>query len=106
MKIYRENNKTVNMQKINQFFINHGTKLIVLLLVLVYFKSCSVDSDVSKMKKNEAVIESKIDSLPSNKDLKIEGLKSEKRMIQATNRKMLDVQRENEIEVELKKLDK
>lgn len=94
------------MQKINQFFINHGTKLIVLLLVLVYFKSCSVDSDVSKMKKNEAVIESKIDSLPSNKDLKIEGLKSEKRMIQATNRKMLDVQRENEIEVELKKLDK
>jgi len=94
------------MQKINQFFINHGTKLIVLLLVLVYFKSCSVDSDVSKLKKNEAVIESKIDSLPSNKDLKIEGLKSEKRMIQATNRKMLDVQRENEIEVELKKLDK
>jgi len=94
------------MQKINQFFIDHGTKLIVLLLVLVYFKSCSVDSDVSKMKKNEAVIESKIDSLPSNKDLKIEGLKSEKRMIQATNRKMLDVQRENEIEVELKKLDK
>jgi len=94
------------MQKINQFFIDHGTKLIVLLLVLVYFKSCSVDSDVSKLKKNEAVIESKIDSLPSNKDLKIEGLKSEKRMIQATNRKMLDVQRENEIEVELKKLDK
>ena len=94
------------MQKINQFFIDHGTKLIVLLLVLVYFKSCSVDSDVSKLKKNQVVIESKIDSLPSNKDLKIEGLKSEKRMIQATNRKMLDVQRENEIEVELKKLDK
>ena len=94
------------MQKINQFFVNHGAKLIVILLVLVYFKSCSVDSDVAKLKKNQAVIESKIDSLPSNKDLKIEGLKSEKRMIQATNRKMLDVQRENEIEVELKKLEK
>ena len=39
-------------------------------------------------------------------DLKIEGLKSEKRMIQATDRKMLDVQRQNEIEKEIQSLQK
>jgi hypothetical protein len=45
-----------------------------------------------------------LNSLPTKKDLQIEGLKSEKRMIQATDRKMLDVQRQNEIEKELTKL--
>ena len=44
------------------------------------------------------------DSLPSNKDLEIEGLKAEKRMIQATDRKMLDVQRQSQIDAELKRL--
>ena len=34
----------------------------------------------------------------------IEGLKVEKRMIQATDRKMLDVQRQTEIEQEIDKL--
>jgi hypothetical protein len=37
--------------------------------------------------------------------LQIEGLKAEKRMIQATDRKMLDVQRQNEIDNELKVLE-
>ena len=36
--------------------------------------------------------------------LRIEGLKSEKRMIQATDRKLLDVQRQTQIEEEIKKL--
>ena len=39
------------------------------------------------------------------KSLKIEGLKSEKRMIQATDRKILDVQRQNEIEKEINKIE-
>jgi hypothetical protein len=37
-------------------------------------------------------------------DIKIEGLKSEKRMIQSTDRKILDVQRQTEIDKELSKL--
>ena len=39
-----------------------------------------------------------IETLPTKLDLRIEGLKAEKRMIQGTDRKMLDVQRQNEIE--------
>jgi hypothetical protein len=47
-----------------------------------------------------------LDKLPTKKDLQIEGLKSEKRMIQATDRKMLDVQRQTEIDKEIEKLNK
>jgi hypothetical protein len=39
-----------------------------------------------------------------NHEIKIEGLKSELRMIQATDRKILDVQRQNQIEAEIKSI--
>jgi len=38
------------------------------------------------------------------KELKISGLEAEKRMIQATDRKLLDVRRQTEIEEEINKL--
>lgn len=105
------------MNKLDTFLEKHGLKLIIALLVLVYFKSCGVDSEVTKIKKdvrNLTVkidslnndIDSKFESLPDNYDLKIEGLKVEKRMIQATNRKMLDVKRQNVIEKEIERLEK
>jgi hypothetical protein len=37
-------------------------------------------------------------------ELRISGLEAEKRMIQATDRKLLDVRRQTEIEEEIKKL--
>lgn len=39
-------------------------------------------------------------------DLQIEGLKSEKRMIQSCDRKRFDLERENQIDAELKQLEK
>jgi len=87
------------MNKINQFFATHGSKVIAVLLVLVYFKSCSIDSNVSSLKKV-------VNQLPTSKDVKIEGLNAEKRMIQATDRKILDVQRQNQIEAEIEKIQK
>jgi hypothetical protein len=51
-----------------------------------------------------------VDSLKNitvtGEELEIEGLKSEKRMIQATDRKMLDVQRQSEIEKTIDSLEK
>ena len=88
------------MNKVEQFLQKHGLKVIILLLLLTYMKSCSVNSEVTKVKKQLV----KLDSLANKRDLEIEGLKAEKRMIQATDRKMLDVQRQSEIDVELKKL--
>lgn len=100
------------MNKLNNFFKNHGFKLITILLVLVYFKSCSVDSELTLVKKelrikHESIeqIKKSIELLPNKTDLQIEGLKSEKRMIQGTDRKMLDVQRQNQIEKEIKELE-
>lgn len=92
------------MEKINQFFTKHGSKVIAILLVLVYTKSCSVDSEVTALKKAARANTEVINTLPTKVDVQIEGLKAEKRMIQATDRKMLDVQRQNAIEVEISKL--
>ena len=88
------------MNKVEQFLQKHGLKVVILLLPLTYMKSCGVDHEVVKIKKQLTTL----DSLATKKDLEIEGLKAEKRMIQATDRKMLDVQRQSEIDVELKKL--
>ena len=45
-------------------------------------------------------------SLELQKQIKIEGLKSEKRMIQSTDRKIMDVNRQTEIDKEISQLDK
>lgn len=89
------------MNKINTFLAEHGMKVVLVLLVLTYMKSCSVGSDVDKLKKEFKAQSEVVNSLPTNNDMQIEALKAEKRMIQATDRKMLDVQRQNEIEKEI-----
>lgn len=89
------------MNKINTFLAEHGMKVVLVLLVLTYMKSCSVGSDVDKLKKEFKTQSEVVNSLPTNSDMQIEALKAEKRMIQATDRKMLDVQRQNEIEKEI-----
>ena len=94
------------MNKFNLFLENHGTKIVLVLLLLTYMKSCSIDSEVSRLKKEAKANQEIINTLPTAKQLQIEGLKVEKRMIQATDRKMLDVQRQNVIEKELEKLSK
>jgi hypothetical protein len=88
------------MNKVEQFLQKNGLKVVIFLLILTYMKSCGVDREVTKIKKQLTTL----DSLATKKDLEIEGLKAEKRMIQATDRKMLDVQRQSEIDAELKKL--
>lgn len=99
------------METINKFFEKHGIKLIVVLLILIYFKSCGVSGELNGVKKESKQlqtkiyeIENKIYELPTKIDLEIEGLKSEKRMIQASDRRILDVQRQTEIDNEIKKL--
>jgi hypothetical protein len=53
------------MNKFNAFLADHGTKIIIALLVLVYFKSCSINGDVDKIKKDLRATEAEIDSLNS-----------------------------------------
>ncbi len=93
------------MNKINAFFKEHGSKVITILLILLYLKSCGVDRELGRLKKETKANTELINALPTADDLAIEGLSAEKRMIQATDRKMLDVQRQNEIEKEIKRLE-
>ncbi len=85
----------------NNFFKEHGNKINIGLLVLIYFKSCGNGSDLKALKKQESRIEAKVDSLPTDMDIRIEGLRVEKRMIQSTDRKILDVNRQSEIDKEI-----
>jgi hypothetical protein len=79
-------------------------QILLILFFILLLKSCGTNSEVSKLKKEFVAQNEILKSLPTKTDLQIEGLKSEKRMIQATDRKMLDVQRQNEIDKEINKL--
>jgi hypothetical protein len=73
--------------------------------LLGLLKSCGDSRDLSKIKKEiQAIKDSTYTKDELNRELRISGLEAEKRMIQATDRKLLDVRRQTEIEEEIKKL--
>jgi hypothetical protein len=87
-------------------FIKNNFIVIVLVITLLsLFKSCGDSRELTKMRKEiEAIKDSTYTKTELDIELKIMGLESEKRMIQATDRKLLDVQRQTQIEEEIKKL--
>jgi len=92
--------------KFLEFLKKYQQHLLLVLFLLLLLKSCGTNSEVTKLRKEVESQKAILTSLPTKKDLQIEGLKSEKRMIQATDRKMLDVQRQTEIDNEIEKLNK
>jgi phosphopantetheine adenylyltransferase len=95
------------MKKLNEFLDNNYRKVFLFLLVVIFVNTCSNPN--KSVNKRLDTLSQKIDSLENvtvtRKALQIEGLKSEKRMIQSTDRKMLDVQRQTAIDAEIKKLE-
>jgi hypothetical protein len=87
-------------------FIQKNFIVIVLVIsLLTFFKGCGDSRELSKLRKEVEIIkDSTYTKKELNIELKIMGLESEKRMIQATDRKLLDVQRQTQIEDEIKKL--
>jgi len=53
------------MNKFNIFLSKHGVKIIIVLLLLSYFKSCSIDSEVELIKKEQRILTTEIDTLSS-----------------------------------------
>jgi Asp/Glu/hydantoin racemase len=86
--------------------------ILILMTTLSTCNSCNTKSEVNRLRKQTTEMKLELDTLTLNsaseKDiermLKIEGLKSEKRMIQSTDRKILDVNRQSEIDRELESL--
>ena len=88
-----------------KFIENNFTVIVLVIALLSFFKGCGDSRDISKIKKEiQAIKDSTYTKTELSRELKISGLEAEKRMIQATDRKLLDVRRQTEIEEEIKKL--
>jgi LAS superfamily LD-carboxypeptidase LdcB len=87
-------------------FIENNFVIIVLVIALLgFFKSCGDSRELTKVRQEiEAIKDSTYTKQELNIELQISGLEAEKRMIQATDRKLLDVRRQTEIEEQIKKL--
>ena len=96
------------MKKINEFITKHYQKIVFFLLLAILLNTCG--NPTKLLNKRIDTLSEKIDSLETisvtKTDLTIEGLKSEKRAIQASDRKILDVNRQTEIDQEISKLEK
>jgi 5-methylcytosine-specific restriction endonuclease McrBC GTP-binding regulatory subunit McrB len=97
-----EGSKFKTMKK---FIQNNFTTIVLVIALLGLIKSCGDARDLAKIKNEiQAIKDSTYTKGELNRELKISGLEAEKRMIQATDRKLLDVRRQTEIEEEIKKL--
>ena len=97
------------MNKLNEFLSKHFSKIALVFLILIFFNTCG-SGDTKSINKRLDKLTTQVDSLQSitvtKKDLQIEGLKAEKRMIQSVDRKILDVNRQSDIDKEIETLQK
>ena len=103
------------MKKVKEFFKENVNYIVFLMVLIVFLKTCKTNGKVENVEKKLNVTTAKVDSIQNSinsmnerltKEIKIEGLKSEKRMIQSTDRKILDVNRQTEIDKEISNLEK
>ena len=88
-----------------KFIQNNFIVIVLVIALLSFFKSCGDSREIVKIKKEiQAIKDSTYTKDELNRQLRISGLEAEKRMIQATDRKLLDVRRQTEIEDEIKRL--
>jgi hypothetical protein len=100
------------MEKVLKFIDFYTTRIALFLLFVLLFRSCSTNSKIERLENDSnARIDSlinKVDNMDENlrKEIEIEGLRSERRMIDATDRKIFDVARQNEIDKQIQQLQK
>jgi hypothetical protein len=90
-----------------QFIEKYFTVVVFVILILTFFRGCGDSRELTEIKKEiQEIKDSTYNKEQLDLRLKIEGLKSEHRMIQATDRKMFDLNRQTQIEKELEVLEK
>jgi outer membrane murein-binding lipoprotein Lpp len=96
------------MKKIVDFINKYGMVIITPLILIMFLKTCSTNSRVDSVTKQVEMTNQKIDTLEVDfeKEIQIEGLKSEKRMIQSVSRSLIDRNRERQIDNEIERLTK
>ena len=96
-----------------KFIDQHFTKIVIIVSIITFIQMCTISRKSSSLEKQSKITNARLDSIQTilftktdiAKLIEIEGLKSEKRMIQATDRKIFDVNRQAEIDKEIKKLE-
>ncbi len=82
-------------------------KLVLLFTALTFINTCGNPNKATNKRIDALTVQ--VDSLKkmvaTKVDLQIEGLKAEKRMIQSTDRKIMDVNRQSEIDKEIQALE-
>lgn len=98
--------KTTNfMENFKNFLKNNFVVIVFTLLMLGFFRSCSESKELTKIRKEiTAIKDSTYTKTELNKQLKIMSLETEKRFIQSTDRKIMDVNRQSQIDYELQNL--
>ncbi len=93
------------MNNMKKFIESNFVVIVLVIALLTFFKGCGDSRELAKIRKEiTAIKDSTYTKQELEVELKISGLEAEKRMIQATDRKLLDVRRQTEIEEEIKKL--
>ena len=96
-----------------KFIDQHFTKIIIIILFIAFIQTCTISRKSSSLEKQSKITNARLDSIQAivftkndiAKLIEIVGLKSEKRMIQSTDRKIFDVNRQAEIDKEIKKIE-
>jgi len=96
------------MKKVVDFINKYGMVIITPLILIMFLKTCSTNSRVDSVTEQVEMTNQKIDSLEMDfeNEIQIEGLRSEKRMIQSVSRSLIDRDRERQIDKEIERLNK
>ena len=89
-----------------QFLDKYFIIIVFIVLILTFFRGCGDSRELTSIKREiQEIKDNTYTKEQLDLRIRIEGLKSEHRMIQATDRKMFDLNRQTQIEKELEVLE-
>ena len=93
------------MENFKKFLSKNFTLIVFIFLIIGWFKGCGDSKELGKINDDiKAIKDSTYTKAELDKQLKIMSLETEKRFIQSTDRKILDVNRQAQIDSEQEKL--
>jgi hypothetical protein len=93
------------MENFKKFLSKNFTLIVFIFLIIGWLKGCGDSKELGKINDDiKTIKDSTYTKAELNKQLKIMSLETEKRFIQSTDRKILDVNRQTQIDLELEKL--
>jgi hypothetical protein len=93
------------MENFKKFLSKNFTLIVFIFLIIGWLKGCGDSKELGKINDDiKTIKDSTYTKTELDKQLKIMSLETEKRFIQSTDRKILDVNRQTQIDLELENL--